>query len=457
MRFISYSQNREDVLLWRALRSVEHGFYIDVGANDPSEDSVTKAFYDRGWHGINIEPLPSHYQSLKEQRPHDINLAMAAGSDDGVLELFDLPAIRGWATSSLSVAQMHRDEGHVVEVSIVPVRRLSAICEEWVTGDIHFLKIDVEGFEANVIAGMDFERWRPWVVVVEATLPGSEVSSHADWEPVLTRSRYRMVHFDGLNRFYVAEEHAELVASFATPPNVFDDYVFVGQVDAERERTVALAAIADAQAAQCGAETRLQALDFQVQSLDARLQAAQADTAAADSHRQNAETRMLLASAKLQLAQHIQLHVQAQLNQAHQAAQAASAETQWAVRQAEHAQALAAAAETRAQVADLGRAEIRAHLDAVYRSKSWQLTKPLRFALRVLQGVRSGAVQRRLRTKFAPAMRATAAAEQPAIVGQNASPLSNVTDFAAPHTLRLTASAVRVLRDLERSLRKVQP
>jgi glycosyltransferase involved in cell wall biosynthesis len=54
--FVSYAQNFEDVMLWRALRSVERGFYIDVGANDPTLYSVTKAFHIRGWRGINIEP-----------------------------------------------------------------------------------------------------------------------------------------------------------------------------------------------------------------------------------------------------------------------------------------------------------------------------------------------------------------------------------------------------------------
>ena len=488
MTFISYSQNREDVLLWRALKAIPHGFYIDVGANDPDEDSVTKAFYDRGWHGINIEPLPSHHRSLQEQRPHDINLLMAAGSSDGALELFDVPAIRGWATSSLSVAQMHRDQGHVVEASTVPVRRLRTICEEWVTGDIHFLKIDVEGFEADVISGMDFACWRPWVVVVEATLPGSEVSSHAHWEPVLTNSRYQMAHFDGLNRFYIAEEHAELAAAFATPPNVFDNYVFVGQVNAEqtaqamagnaeRERTQARAEIAEAraafanaQAAQVMAETRLQVLDFQVQSLDARLQAAQAGTVTANAHRQTAETRALLGNANLLLAQQIQLHAETQFSKANQETQAALAETRWAVHQAEHAQASAAAAtilaehaqalmataETRAQITDHGKAELQMHLDAVYRSKSWQVTTPLRFALRVLRGLRSGAVQRRLRQKFSPVARPTEPVKQLTMQMPAAAPVLTVSVTAAPHATRLTAAAARVLQDIERTIGKVQ-
>jgi len=56
MTFISYSQNLEDVMLWRALKHIEQGFYVDVGANDPTFLSVTHAFYERGWHGINIDP-----------------------------------------------------------------------------------------------------------------------------------------------------------------------------------------------------------------------------------------------------------------------------------------------------------------------------------------------------------------------------------------------------------------
>ena len=56
MRFVSYAQNFEDVMLWRALKHISNGFYIDVGAWSPDIDSVTRIFYEHGWRGVNVEP-----------------------------------------------------------------------------------------------------------------------------------------------------------------------------------------------------------------------------------------------------------------------------------------------------------------------------------------------------------------------------------------------------------------
>ena len=68
MNFISYAQNYEDVILWRALKHIEKGFYIDIGANDPVIESVSNAFYEKGWRGINIEPAASWFKKLEKIR-----------------------------------------------------------------------------------------------------------------------------------------------------------------------------------------------------------------------------------------------------------------------------------------------------------------------------------------------------------------------------------------------------
>ena len=233
MSFISFAQNFEDVMLWRALKHVENGFYIDVGANDPTLYSVTRAFYDKGWHGINLEPVAEFFKRLAVQRPRDINLQIGAGDVAGSFPFFDIPDT-GLATSDPAIAKKHQEAGWEVNTIDIPVLPLAEICQRHVRGDIHFLKIDVEGAEKKVLLGMDFKKWRPWLILIEATAPLSQETVHQNWEFLVTDSAYEFVYFDGLNRYYVAYEHAELKPAFATPPNVFDNYVTTWQVQAQQ-------------------------------------------------------------------------------------------------------------------------------------------------------------------------------------------------------------------------------
>ena len=86
--FTTYSQFYEDLILLCAFYDVQKGFYIDIGANDPERISVTKAFYLKGWNGINIEPLPDKYSSLLQKRPRDINLQIGVGKNKGNMRLY---------------------------------------------------------------------------------------------------------------------------------------------------------------------------------------------------------------------------------------------------------------------------------------------------------------------------------------------------------------------------------
>jgi len=222
--FISYAQNGEDAMLWRALRDVRDGFYIDVGAQDPRADSVTLAFYERGWSGINIEPVTESFRRLQKARPRDINLNVAIGDKPGILPFYRLPRT-GLSTLDRAQAEEHRAAGFKVQVRQTPVVRLDAVCREHVRGTIHFLKIDCEGSERVALESADFNAFRPWIAVVEATRPNSQETSHHLWEPLLVSAGYRFVWFDGLNRFYLAQERFDALSKhFETPLNVFDQY-----------------------------------------------------------------------------------------------------------------------------------------------------------------------------------------------------------------------------------------
>ena len=224
--FVSYAQNGEDVVLWRALRHVDGGRYVDVGANAPDTDSVTKAFYDRGWCGLDVEPVAQFAEQLRAQRPRDAvtQVAVTRTDQDEVV----LHEVAGTGLSTL-VDELVPDaaSGHAVNDVRVPGRRLDGLVAEHL-GDreVHFCKIDVEGAEADVLAGVDLRAWRPWVLVVEATRPNSTESAHAAWEPGVLDAGYELTLFDGLSRFYVAAERAEqLRAALSYPACVLDGAV----------------------------------------------------------------------------------------------------------------------------------------------------------------------------------------------------------------------------------------
>jgi FkbM family methyltransferase len=237
MTFISYAQNYEDVMLFRALRDIEDGFYVDVGANSPDEHSITRAFYERGWRGINIEPVIEFHQQLLAARPRDINLPVAISDRTGFIDFHDVTGT-GLSTISPKIAENHRAAGYKVVKRNVVVDTLDEVFRRYVSGDVHFLKIDVEGAEDAVLRGVSLVDVRPWIIIVEATAVFSEVQTHASWDHLLTDRGYSFVYFDGLNRFYVAEEHPELAPSFKSPPNVFDDWMRVGDRQAHDKANV---------------------------------------------------------------------------------------------------------------------------------------------------------------------------------------------------------------------------
>lgn len=234
MSIVSYAQNYEDVILHRALKDIEFGFYIDVGAQDPVEYSVTKAFYELGWRGVNVEPIAHWFEKLVADRPHDINLQLAAAEKPGNLHLYEI-LNTGLSTSSAEFARRHIERGFSVHEVDVACITLDEICEQNAVETVHFLKIDCEGSEASVLRGFSFDRWRPWIVLVEATEPLSKEPTHLAWESLIVDRGYHVIYKDGLNRFYVADEHAELDEAFSYPPNVFDEFVRAAELSVRND------------------------------------------------------------------------------------------------------------------------------------------------------------------------------------------------------------------------------
>jgi len=215
---ICYAQHGEDLVLARALGWGCPGFYVDVGAAHPTTLSVTRLFYERGWHGVNVDPLPFMIESLQRARPRDINLQVALSDNSGEATFYKVAAEgcnertlgTGLSTLDPEIADEHRRDGYQITESRIRVCTLDEILEQHAPPTIDFLKLDVEGHESAVLAGLDLVRFRPRIMLIEAVLPLTDIPCHDDWEPRLLESGYHFATSDGVNRYYVRDEDRPL-------------------------------------------------------------------------------------------------------------------------------------------------------------------------------------------------------------------------------------------------------
>ena len=166
----SYSQEGEDMILRRLFETKKNGFYVDVGAHHPKRFSNTYYFYKIGWKGINIDAMPKSMKLFNKIRPRDINLEEAVS--DKIEELkyyvFNEPALNGFS-KGITDKRNGKNGYYVVNTEILKTKTLSKILEQCMSNeqDIDFLSVDVEGFDYHVLAGNDWQRFHPKVILFE--------------------------------------------------------------------------------------------------------------------------------------------------------------------------------------------------------------------------------------------------------------------------------------------------
>ena len=223
---ITWSQNGEDVRLARALHDVTPGRYVEVGGCDPEDLSITRFFYGQGWSGVVVEAVPQLAAAFARRRPRDRIVPVAAGAFRGKTVLHVIHGT-GLSTSVKAIAQDSVSRGFRREDLEVEVLPLSDILRDEVDLPIHFMVIDAEGSEADVIRGLDLDATRPWILVIEAIHPTSSEPTHSSWEQNLLAKGYQFVVSDSINRFYVADEHAERAEALVAPPSALDRFTSI--------------------------------------------------------------------------------------------------------------------------------------------------------------------------------------------------------------------------------------
>lgn len=226
---VSFAQNTEDVLFYRAFRGKADGVFMDIGAGHPIADSVTTWLSMKGWRGVNIEPNPRFFADLELYRPTDINLNIGVGDVEGDLTYYRViqnELGHGWGLSSFdpSAELLAKQHGYDVERLTIPVTTLPQIAEQHAPGGVDILKIDVEGYEEPILRSTDWRKFRPRLICIEAVRPNTSIPCWSDWEHHLLGNGYVHAQFDGANCYYVCEESPDVLAQLSAPVNCNDRY-----------------------------------------------------------------------------------------------------------------------------------------------------------------------------------------------------------------------------------------
>ena len=173
----------------------QEGFFIEAGAYDGYEFSVSYLFECAGWNGLLVEPLADRAAQATDRRKAS-RVVTAALSRPGA------PATATFRRDEIEWYSKLGDEGE--QGNVVKVTTLDALLEGH-TGGIDFVVLDLEGHELAALEGFDLERWRPSVLLVENNDADGAVRSYVGergYDHVLTFAH---------NDLYVQRDEAGLV------------------------------------------------------------------------------------------------------------------------------------------------------------------------------------------------------------------------------------------------------
>lgn len=166
----SYSSFGEDRLILKFLAKQEPGFYVDVGAHAPKDYSNTYALYQRGWRGLAIDPDPDAIAAFGRERPEDIGLQIAIGTEPGrvTLHLFNDRSMNTVDEALYEKTLKNPRKRHQGDIEVERLPLAEVLNRHLPAGrSVDFMNVDCEGADLDVLRSNDWARYHPKLLAVE--------------------------------------------------------------------------------------------------------------------------------------------------------------------------------------------------------------------------------------------------------------------------------------------------
>jgi FkbM family methyltransferase len=160
-----YSQSGQDGIVYNHFFKGEKGIFVDIGANHPTKLSNTFYFEEHGWSGFAFDPIKDMNAEWKTKRPNTEISNIAIGSEAKMVSFHKSPNVDDWGNMLSSVVD--DDNENTVQVQCLP------LSEAITTTKVDLLSIDVEGYEMDVLRGIDFSAMRPKIIILENNTQGN--------------------------------------------------------------------------------------------------------------------------------------------------------------------------------------------------------------------------------------------------------------------------------------------
>jgi FkbM family methyltransferase len=195
-----FAQDKEDLFLLEYFKDIKDGLFIDVGASHPFEYSNTYALYSKGWSGINVEPIPAKCSKFKIFRPRDINLNIGVGPAQGQLKFYEMsPSVYSTFNKAVANSLVLEERAILAKVYEMNIVTLTELYETYGKGrKVHILSIDTEGYEMEVLQGINWDVLRPQIILIESKTASQEYDSDQILE-LLALKGYKVLAHLGYN------------------------------------------------------------------------------------------------------------------------------------------------------------------------------------------------------------------------------------------------------------------